>query len=65
MFDQPFTLTSKSIYKSVLQMLPDPANFGVAVVIPLVSCVQAEVHVVANALAVTGGHQLISCSTGR
>ena len=51
---QPVTLTSELIYTS-LTVLLDPENVGVAFGI-LLSCLQAEIYVMAYALPVYGGH---------
>ena len=43
-FDFQHTQTSDSVHTS-LSVLPDPENMGIAVEIPLLSCIEAEIYV--------------------
>ena len=56
-FDLTVTTTTKIISPSLLL---DPENVGVAVGISLLSCIQAEIPVIAHVLPVTSGHLLFT-----
>jgi len=53
--DIPLTMMGDSISTSVVMIL-DQGNIGMAVGIPLLSCVQVEIYIISNLLPVTGRH---------
>ena len=44
------------IIPASLCVLPDPENMGIAVEISLLSCIEAEIHVILFLLPVNGRH---------
>ena len=54
-FDFRHTQMSNSLATS-LSVVPDPENVGIAVGIPLLSCIRAEIYVISCLLPVDGCH---------
>ena len=59
-FDLPVIQTSEFTHIS-LSVLLDPDNFGRAVMVPLLSCIQADILVIAYKLSVNSGHLWFTC----